>query len=299
MMSLDEVATALARLFPDLYPVAPLTLLGSGFSSQVVETVGGIVFRIAKHEEAAQAHAKEARLLPLIRTRLPVAVPHPQWYRSATSDFPFGVIGYRRLPGEPLDPARLGAEAAEELAQVIAGFLLALHGLRLSLTLPGPADQARTLTERHKTIMPSLRVVLTPDEYQRIEQWWTAFLADRRIRTAPMGLCHGDFWYENLLVDLVSGALTGVLDFEHTANGDPAQDFMTLRYLGDEFVTAVLTAYQALGGRIDANCNYRMDRWWEARDFAEIAYAVRHEHVAELQASIDKLRHGPILREAR
>jgi aminoglycoside 2''-phosphotransferase len=297
---LDFVAAALERLFADLRPVRPVRVLGSGFSSIVVETADEIVFKIAKTIEAAHSQAREARLLPFLHPLLPFPIPNPQRYIAASEEFPFGVIGYRKLPGVPLDPTRhvLTTEAAP-LAQDIATFLYALHTVPAvtlqELELLEPLEHAQQISMLEPELLPALQRELTPDEYQRIEQWWTAFVVDPQLHDYPVRLCHGDLWYENLLVSQDTQVLTGVVDFERAALGDPAQDFATLLYLGEPFVARVLAVYAGLGGYLDPGIRYRIERLWEARDFGGVQYSIRYADAAELRDSLRKLRQGPIL----
>ena len=63
---MNRVAESLENAFPEIGAVAPLTRIGEGFSSLVVETAGAIVFRIGKNRFSAEGFAKEARLLPAL-----------------------------------------------------------------------------------------------------------------------------------------------------------------------------------------------------------------------------------------
>jgi aminoglycoside 2''-phosphotransferase len=300
---LDFIAAALERLFADLRPVRPVRLLGSGFSSIVVETADEIVFKIAKTIDAAHSQAREARLLPILHPLLPFPIPNPQWYIAASEEFPFGAIGYRKLPGVPLDPTRHVLTTGAALEQDIASFLYALHTVPAvilqDLELFGPLEHAQWLSTLEPEVLPTLQRELTPDEYQRIERWWTAFVVDPQLQDYPVRLYHGDLWYENLLVSHDTQVLTGVVDFERAALGDPAQDFATLLYLGEPFVARVLAAYAGLGGYLDPGIHYRMERLWEARDFGGVQYSIRYAAAAELRDSLRKLRQGPILNPPR
>ncbi len=101
---LAQIELTLGRLFPELR-VAPIRVLETGFESLVVETRGGAIFRVARHERAAEGHAREARLLPVLGPRLPVGVPIPRWrVEPGLPSFPFGAMGYRGLAGQPLRP---------------------------------------------------------------------------------------------------------------------------------------------------------------------------------------------------
>ena len=88
---LDNLEKALQHAFPDLHVVAPLKAIGEGLGSAVVETAGGIVFRIGKNAQASEGYALEERLLPALRPRLPV--PDPRWRQEASARFPFGLAG--------------------------------------------------------------------------------------------------------------------------------------------------------------------------------------------------------------
>ena len=276
-----------------------LRTLGSGFSSLVVETPEGIVFRIARNQAAATRHAREAQLLHALAGRVPAPIPDPQWYACASEHFPFGAIGYPALPGKPLLPNCAALADGRRLASELAAFLLALHRFpieeALVLGLPGPTTHEDTLAALRDVVLPPLRTALTRQEYRVIAQWWDSFLGDRSLRRYPPVLQHGDFWYENILVDETRQKLAGVIDFEQAAVGDPAQDFATLFYYGSPFVAHAVTSYQAAGGVLGESFGYRLRKRWEARDFDGLSYAIQQNDPDEFEDSIAKLRRGPIL----
>lgn len=297
MTLITQLVQPLSHLFPDLEPLQPLRLLGEGFSSLVVETAGGIVFRIAKNSGAAASHALEIRLLPALAGRLPLAVPQPRWYTGPSPDFPFGLMGYSRLPGQPLTPALFATLDVAQLALDLAAFLLALHRFPIeearALGLPGPEDRRAAWAQLRTDVLPPLRQALARGKYQMIVRWWDSFLADQAMQTYPAVLQHGDLWYENMLVD--HGKLVGILDFENAAIGDPAQDFITLLYLGRPFLDQVVAAYQAGGGTLGDHFPHRLARLWELREFGGLQYTVRYHDAEELEDSLRKICQGPIL----
>jgi aminoglycoside 2''-phosphotransferase len=295
--NLDTIGSNLYAAFPQLGVIEPLRLLGVGFRSIVVET-GGIVFRIAKNQDAANGYAKEM-LLPYLRPRVPVTVPDPRWYAGPSDIFPFGIMGYRALPGTSLQPAHLAWADVSRLASGIAAFLLALHRIpvdeALALGLAGPADRMAELEALRDDVLPPLRATLTGQEYDAVRQWWDRFLGDEVMRQYTPVLQHGDFWYENMLVDNTPASLVGVIDVERAAVGDLAQDFATQLHLGAAFAARVLDAYGAAGGAFDATFAYRMWRLWELRAFDGLGFAVRHANSMEFEDAVRKLRGGPIL----
>ena len=275
-----ELAARLQRRFPALR-IEPLRLLDVGFGSTVVATADGIVFRVARHPRAAAGHARELRLLPQLASRLPVAVPEPRWRIEPDDEFPHGAIGYRKLPGEPLQ----ATGPTPLLAADVARFLRALHRLR-HIDAPSHALELDALREPTR---PALAAALENHELGRLDRWWDEVRGDERLERFEPALRHGDLWYENLLVD--GGRLVGVLDWGGAAYADPAEDFAALRHLGDSFADAVLDAYGA-----DDALRHRERRHWELRELYGVRLALELQDEEELADAVAKLRRGPILR---
>jgi aminoglycoside 2''-phosphotransferase len=294
-----DIERRLVERFPQL-EVAPLRHLETGFGSIVVETADGVIFRLARHEWAAAGHAREAKLLPVLRDRLPLAVPQPRWYvEPGTPGIAYGAIGYRRLPGTPLSPERAEELGKETLTRQIAAFLLALHRFPAeeaeALGVP-PADRDEDgLRAFRDEVLPPLENALAADEYRIVRAWWDRLLADPEIRRFRPTLRHGDLWYDHLLVDERSGRLLGVVDWEAAALGDPARDFAVQYHLGDEFAEATLAAYAAQGGDVDKSLRHRIRRQWELREFGGIRAAVELNDDEEFVDAIRKLKTGPLL----
>ncbi len=58
---------------------------------------------------------------------------------------------------------------------------------------------------------------------------------------------------------------------------DPVHDFAAPRYFGDAFMSELITAGRAAGGRFDADDEYRAGRFFEGREFGGLAWAIEHE----------------------
>jgi aminoglycoside phosphotransferase (APT) family kinase protein len=136
---------------------------------------------------------------------------------------------------------------------------------------------------------------MRPDEYAAIELWWDRFLADPLLDDFTAVLCHGDLWYENVLVK-PDGLVSGVVDWEAVAVDDPVQDFVPLLYLGEVFTADVRAAYEEAGGRLGFSSAHRLRQLSALREFGGVQHAARHDDMAELADSVEKLRRGPILR---
>jgi aminoglycoside 2''-phosphotransferase len=280
-MATDELAAKLQRAFPEL-EVAPLHVLDVGFGSTVVETADGIVLRVARHARAANGHAREARLLPRLRGRLPAAIPDPRWRSEPGEPFPFGVIGYRKLPGTPLDPG----DANETIARDVAAFITQLHDID---DVDAPSFYEDPLVELHAATTEVLRRALSPSEFDRLTRWWSELRADEQFSEFQPRLRHGDLWYENLLV--AEGRLVGVIDWGTAGCGDPAEDFDALRHVSEKFADAVLAAYPYA----DSDLRHRIERHWQLRELWGVFLALELGDEAELRDAVRKLRAGPVL----
>jgi aminoglycoside phosphotransferase (APT) family kinase protein len=296
MLDLRLIALALGRAFPNLGEIEPLQFLGAGFDSVAVETAGGIVFRVARHATAGESYTKEAQVLPILQSYLPVALPEPKWYLPRSADFPFGVIGYRKLPGVPLAPDHVATWAqAKNVASQIARIILALHRVPLD-TAPLRNDPERL---RHAWLaqiefaLPALRSAVQPAEYEAIEQWWNDFRTDEKMFQYSPVMQHGDLWFGNLLVE--GTQVVALIDFGNVGIGDPALDFVPQLYLGEAFLRRVMDAYQEAGGTLDADFDRRLRRLWAHREFGGVHYAIQHDDKEEFADAIIKLRKGPIL----
>jgi len=268
-----DLEERLARAFPEL-TVAPLEELATGFHSVAVETPEGIVFRIPRQNGTANGHTAEHRLLPLLAERLPARIPLPEWrIEPGHPDFPFGAIGYRKLPG------RHPVTGSDLLAAGLGGFLTALHSTSLDVEVPAawpPQDP------------PDLEGILEPHEIERVIRWWDS--ARSELERFEPALRHGDPWYGNLLVD-DSGELTGVLDWEGLSLDDPAADFAAQAYFGVQFVDAVLEHYPP----VDEAFRRRVELLAQRREFDGIRISLELDDEAELAESVAKLRAGRIL----
>lgn len=293
------IARGLTEAFPELGDVAVTKTLGTGFNSIAVETDTGLVFRVARTEGTGARFAMETRLLPILRTSLPLAVPEPKWFASRTDRFPLGVIGYPKIEGRTLQPGLLRADNLPELADQAARVLVALHSVPLSAVADVRLPQNEEISANYRSLaretLPVLKERMTPLEFARLDRWWAAFLTDERITQFEPVLTHGDFWYENMIVDEDATRILGIVDWEHAAIGDRSQDFATLLHLGRDFAAETLRAYRKHGGLFNDNDSYRMERLWELRDFYGVLYGIRFNDEEELVDSIRKLRGGPVL----
>jgi len=168
------------------------------------------------------------------------------------------------LDGETLG-ARVAAAARPALATQCGEALARIHALPVAglatLRRTQPAAEVahlRAWHARHGTVRPVFQLAL---------RW----LAQHAPPDVPPALVHGDFRNGNLMVDLASDRLAGVLDWELAHLGDPMADLGWLCVASWRFghterpvggfadLAPLLEGYRAAGGEPDE----ARVRWWQ------------------------------------
>jgi hypothetical protein len=286
---LQTLANDLAPRFPELEPVAPLTVLGSGFGNLVVETASGVVFRVARDPATGARFRVEWTLLRELSGSLPLALPVPQWQAFDLPIAPHGISGYRKLPGDPLDGTRLSGVRARALAEQVAEFLVALHGFQpsgLATVLPRFDARQHLTHEFHASVRTALAPHVAQRELRALENWFAA--APTRLGSSGQSvITHGDLWFENLLVQ-PGPRLSAVLDWSAVALSEPARDLAPLTYNGEEFLAATTRAYAETTGRDAEALSSQVGAFLMLRELIGLDWAERQD-VSELPDSIGKV----------
>ena len=116
---------------------------------------------------------------------------------------------------------------------------------------------------------------LVTARWTKQKRWWSDALRTWRTPAYRPLLLHGDLWYENILLSPDGKKVVGVLDFENFGLGDPAADFMTQLYVGEDFAGAVLAAYRRMGASAEVQgAEGRMHRLLGLRELQGLAYGI-------------------------
>lgn len=290
-----QLAESLSRCLPDLQNVEPLEFVGEGFRSVAVATSDGVLFRVGKLDEAANGFELEMNVLPLVKQSVSAPVPEPQWHIRPCSEFPFGAMGYKKLPG--VIPVPGDESLGKFFIPELTSFLVSLHSMpveetkKLGVTV---VDPMRRLAGAKPVVMPVLANRLNSSDYRRLESWWANLRVDQGKVDYQLTVCHHDLWHENLLVD-ANGHLAGVLDWSHIEIGDPAQSFAAIHHFGPSLVDQFIDAYRAAGGVLTDDDLRRIRIHWEGRHLGALAWAIENNVEEEIENGIRKLQTGPLL----
>jgi aminoglycoside phosphotransferase (APT) family kinase protein len=292
---LNRLAGALEDALPGLRPLRPLKVLGRGSRSLALETPGGVVVRVGLLAGVAADYERERRIGQFLAKRLRGLVPEARWHAPPSAALPHGAIAYRKLAGAP--PA-WGADPGPAFSGDLGAFMARLHTLPVTEAREAgvpKVDAYRRLLGGRDVVMPVLAARLRAAARRRVEAWWEAIASDGRMATARRTVCHHDLWHENLL-RRESGGLAGVLDLAHVEIADPAQDFAAPRHFGEAFFERLVAAYVDAGGKFGEGEAHRAWRYWEAREFAGLAWAIENDEQGEVEEGVGKILAGPLFR---
>lgn len=217
----DLVRGLLADQRPD---VAGLRLapVASGWDNAAWRLGDDLAVRLPRRELNATHAIHEARLLPRISARVPLAVPLPVHRGAPGRGYPWPWLIVRWIPGA--DAVTTPPSSTVDAADRLADFLTALWAVDPE---GAPANPWRggALVERDELVRRRLaevgdRLGVAPS---RLRDVWEAALAAPRHPGPPV-LIHGDLHPANLVV--ADGRLVGVLDFGDLTAGDPATDLI-------------------------------------------------------------------------
>jgi aminoglycoside 2''-phosphotransferase len=253
-VNVEGALRAITAACPDLavFSAKP----GGGQNSDVLLLNGGsFVFRFPRYEHLLARMRLEAAILSALHGRLPLPVPRPRFVHL---EAPVGeaFLGYRCLPGEPLERAVLRAAAGrgmvERLARQLGGFLQALHSVpyweAIGAPLPGEETRAGT-ADFYARLREKVWPLMEPGARNRAAAHFESYLGQpANFAFAPV-LRHGDFGASNILFDPGTGQVSGIIDFTGAAAGDPAYDVAgLLSCYGEEFVRSCARSYPAIDG---------------------------------------------------
>jgi aminoglycoside 2''-phosphotransferase len=245
--TVESCVRAIAGRYPDLY-LRTCRPAQQGWDSTTLLVNDELIFRFARRPDVAERLEREVRLLPAIADLLPVSVPRFEF----VCDDPDGgkrFVGYRAIPGVPLDDPRVPKAQLPMLAMQLGAFLEALHRFPVAeaMRLGVQGGTAQDWRQEYRGLYADMRAhvipLLTVDEQARETARWEDFLEDENCFHFQSALIHRDLGPEHVLCDPATGALTGVIDWGDASIGDPAHDLTGVySALGQALAERVLAA---------------------------------------------------------
>jgi len=219
--------------------------LGEGWMSRCYLINHEVVFRFPKGKDGAIDTEKEIKALPNLIKHISLNIPEFIYCGKQDNGYPF--VGYRILPGEPMDEQlfrSLPLETKNKIAHQIAEFMN-----QISLF---SVDQARKLNIPEKNFYQYYLDIfnevkekafnkINKDMQTYITFQFEAYLKNTNHFTYSPKLLHADLSMDHLLFDQKRQELTGIIDFGDIQIGDPDYEYLyLLEECGEAFTKKVM-----------------------------------------------------------
>ena len=242
-----------------IYQAKSIVPVEEGWDSLILDVAGcspvgpdpgsEMIFRFPRFPKIRDAYRKEAALLTELGRLLPAPLPVFEHLHLDDPDPYRCFVAYRKLPGAPMRREDLfqadgmGARCTP-LVDQLAGFLRTLHSIPLDvaynvLGIPQPDPvafhSAQVWRQRYLDLYTWVRQAVFPllnrDQVARSRELWEPHLAAAENFYFQPVLIHADLGPEHILVDQMTGHLSGIIDWEDAQIGDAALDFAGLASL--------------------------------------------------------------------
>jgi aminoglycoside 2''-phosphotransferase len=265
-----------------------------GWDSFVLEVNDELIFRFPMREDVIEYLQKEIRLLPVLESALSTPIPHFDYLGHGDENYPFMFVGYRKLGGLALEDVSITSEQLAALAPALATVLDELHSFPVAQAVQAgvqehtPSQWRERYQERYADLQVRVFPLLDKELRTKSVQIWEGFLRDEAIFAFQPVLIHCDLACEHIFCDLLSGVLSGVIDWGDATIGDPAMDFVGLHNgRGREFTEHVMARYKCT---VDTAFWKRMDFYLRYGPFAELLYGAYGGSEKFISKGIEGLR---------
>lgn len=250
----------------------------SGFSSRILRSAD-LCVRQPRSAAAARRHEIEARLLKAVGDDLTVELPVTLRQIPRSTQFPLGAHLVRWLEGQQVD--------ASVAPNSVGDFVRDLHSISLGPVeglLPDFGQWCLRQRRLEAAGLSGLEGRVEPGLLVQIRDLMARLGAGLEASSRPC-LVHGDLWYGNLLMR--RERLSGVLDWEFAAIGDPLVDYAALWYLGNDFMSSFLRSLRQSAQDLPERIKY----YRILREFQGVTWSIENADHEQLEESIEKVTH--------
>ena len=230
-MDINDIKTLICKTFPELM-IGEFAFLGKGKSGLLCIANGEIVFKIPLQSEGeiARWQKNEAVVLKYLEGKLDVDIPKVLY--AATAENGLFIFGETFLCGTSLTYELYDTfceDTKNDLLRQLGRIVRGLHdagGHDASWQADGYQDTpAEIMAEFYGRFSYDVRSVFSGGEVEKIcaiADKYQKITEERPVRPV---LCHHDLHLANLMIDLGSKRITGLLDFGCAGYAEPARDW--------------------------------------------------------------------------
>lgn len=270
-------------------PDGSVDLVHHGQNNLVMILNERIIFRFARYREGAVTVQRTAMMLRALHRKLPLPTPNPLWSwfdLESEPGFPGSAwFGYDALPGSPLSREmlqRLAPEAQDRLIGSLVEFLGGLHRVPVPREMALPQEDVRNWEALFQALTAAVFPLISAKARKQGRAHFEAGISLLKTHGFLPTLIHGDFGSSNILWDSGIQQVTGIIDWDGIAVGDPAID-----------VAALVASY---GEGIVRNHLADEENWWPRVLFycgtfawQEALFGVQHHDARALESGLSTI----------
>ncbi len=272
--------------------VNDIKLKGNGNDSFAYAVNNNIIFKFPRHKKASDNLVKEAQILKYLDKKLPIPIPKVMYECSPSPLFDYYFVGLSKINGVPLSKEiynNLSDTEKDSLARQMAEFLHQLHAQPYH---EYEEDNIARFKEDYLKLQTLIYDKLDSNIKAKIDALYTKLFANQDFSIQRKGLVHNDFSCRNILFDLESKKISGVIDFGDSCVSDIDNDFYCLleesdEELGRDFGLKVLHYY----GHEDIN---KMIRKSDFHEFywmiEEILYGFEYQNQEWIEEGMNSIK---------
>jgi len=228
--------------------VDEIKLIGNGNDSFAYEVNSNVIFKFPRHEKANSNLIKEAKILRFLEGKLSIPIPKVLCECSPNNLFKYCFVGLSKISGVPLSKEiydSLSDIEKDKLARQMAEFLKQLHN---QIYTEYNEDNMEKFKIDYLRLKDLIYDRLDSSSREKIDIMYRKIFSNQDFLNQRNGLIHNDFSCGNILFDLESKKISGIIDFGDSCVSDIDNDFYCLleesdEELGREFGLKVLEYY--------------------------------------------------------
>lgn len=236
------------------------------------------IFRFARFAESAATLQREVAILGAIQKHITLDIPNPIYQNLESKHVEEIFVGYRMISGTPLWYENFQTISPKKslipMAEQLATFLKELHTIAVEDVIPMPLpveDQQADWADLYQRFQGKLFHHMRVDAQDEVRQRFEHYLHNPTLYHFDPVLRHGDFGGGNVVANLETHNITGIIDFGAAALGDPAIDFGGLSSFDEDFFQHCIRFYPEI-----EDARERMEFYQSTFALQEALYGVEH-----------------------
>lgn len=276
--------------------VNKIKYIQSGNDSHAFEVNDNIIFKFARHIGASENIKKEIEILQFLEGKTTISIPKVLYIGKSNSNYDFYFIGISKIDGVPLSKKiydELTCNEQEILAKDLALFLKELHLVSYNNYLEVTIDKYK---KDYQQLQELIFDKISNIEKNKIDNLYKKIFNNKDYLDVNNCLIHNDFSCNNIIINIETKRVSGIIDFGDACVSDEDKDYYCLleesdEEIGKEFGLKVLRYYGYNDlERIERKSNFNELYWC----IEEIIYGYEYNYQNWIEEGLHNLKNMQI-----